>query len=417
MTGRMNYKTKCSVPEKNNTLDFLKQIPVFLFFIAAFLAPMSRAYSATGKIIVGAEQLSEYLPLLKGKGVGIIANPTSQVGKRHLVDTLKSLGVQIKVVFAPEHGFRGEAEAGEDVKGGVDKKSGLKVISLYGDHKKPRPEDLDDVDILLFDIQDVGARFYTYISTLQYVMEAAAQKNIPLLILDRPNPHGYYIDGPVLKPEFKSFVGMQPVPVVHGMTMCEYASMLNGEKWLEGGVQCELICIKMKGWDHHSYYSLPVKPSPNLPNMTSIHLYPSLCFFEGTVVSIGRGTKYPFQIIGYPDKPTGDFVFTPKSIAGLSKNPPYEGKACKGFNLNDFGNDVAKDAGQIFINWLIQSYQEAPDSAHFFNDFFDKLAGTDQLRAQIRAGWPEEQIRNSWGEDLEQFTKIRKKYLLYKDFQ
>lgn len=368
---------------------------------------------ANNSLLTGADQTEQYLSLLKGKSIAIVANPTSRIGNTHLVDSLKNSGINIKVIFAPEHGFRGDKEAGEDVVGGIDKKSGIKVVSLFGNHNKPSAEDLKNIQLVVFDIQDVGVRFYTYISTLQYVMEACAENNIPLIIFDRPNPHGYYIDGPVLNRKFKSFVGMQPIPVVHGMTIAEYASMLNGEKWLEGNKACELIIIKMKGWNHHSIYNLPVRPSPNLPNMTSVYLYPSLCFFEGTIVSVGRGTDLPFQVIGYPDKPTGSIKFTPTSIPGVAKNPPYEGRECNGFNLQEFGNDVAKSGGRIFINWLIQSYHESADTTNFFNNFFDKLAGTDKLREQIRAGWTEEQIRNSWGDDLEQFRMIRKKYLLY----
>ena len=390
----------------------------FLSYFCCFVLLLGSSCNAQSagsktKIVTGADQTLIYLPLLKNKLVGIVANPTSRIGDTHLVDSLKKLGVNIKVIFAPEHGFRGDAEAGEDVIGGVDKKSGIKVISLYGNHYKPSADDLKDIQIIVFDIQDVGARFYTYISTLQYIMEACAENNLPLIILDRPNPHGYYIDGPVLNSKFKSFVGMQPIPIVHGMTIAEYALMLNGEGWLNEKKTCQLTTIKMQGWNHHSVYNLPVPPSPNLPNMTAIYLYPSLCLFEGTIVSVGRGTEFPFQVIGYPEKPTGTIKFKPVSITGIAKKPPYEGVECSGFNLQDFGNDVAKSGGRIFINWLIQSYRESSDSTKFFNNFFDKLAGTDQLRAQIRAGWTEEQIRNSWGEDLERFRLIRKKYLLY----
>jgi uncharacterized protein YbbC (DUF1343 family) len=368
-------------------------------------------------LVMGASQTEAYYPLLKGKTIAVVANPTSVVNGVHLVDTLVRLGIKIKAVFAPEHGFRGEAGAGDTIKSGVDSRTGLKVISLYGQHKKPTKTDLEGVNMVVFDIQDVGVRFYTYISTLQYVMEACAENNIPLLIFDRPNPHGFYIDGPVLDTAYKSFVGMCSVPVVHGLTVAEYALMLNGEKWLAGKRQCELFYIKMKGWDHNTYYELPIRPSPNLPNTAAIMLYPSLCFFEGTPVSVGRGTDYPFQAIGYPGNMIGSFMFTPRNIPGVAVKPPHENQQCTGFNLYDFGNEVARYSGKLHLNWLLQMYQTYPDTAKFFTPFFDKLAGTNELREQIRMGWSEEQIRNSWGSKLEAYRITRKKYLLYRDFE
>lgn len=365
----------------------------------------------------GAAQTESYLKLLRNETIGIVANPTSIVNGTHLVDTLKQLGIKIQAVFAPEHGFRGEAGNGDSVKGGIDPRTGLKIISLYGKHKKPTVEDLKGISMMVFDIQDVGVRFYTYISTLQYVMEACAENKIPLLILDRPNPHGFYIDGPVLDTAYRSFVGMQPVPVVHGMTLAEYALMLNGEHWLSGGLQCELFYVKLKGWDHRSYFELPVKPSPNLPNTVSVMLYPSLCLFEGTAVSVGRGTEKPFQQIGYPGFKDGSTIFTPVDIPGVATNPPYAGKVCNGFDLTAFGNEVVRYGGKLYLNWLLQMYESYPDTARFFTPFFDKLAGNSSLREQIRMHWPEEQIRNSWGPSLEAFRLIRKKYLLYDDFE
>lgn len=378
---------------------------------------MAQQVVRSGNLQTGASQMSEYLPMMKGKSIGIVANPTSVINSVHLVDTLLKSGVNVKAVFGPEHGFRGTAADGETVKSGIDAKTGLKVISLYGDHKKPLKSDLEGINLVVFDIQDVGTRFYTYISTLQYVMEACAENKIPLLVLDRPNPHGFYIDGPVLDTAYRSFVGMNPIPVVHGLTMAEYALMLNGEKWLKNSVQCELYYIKMKGWDHNSFYELPVRPSPNLPNTAAIMLYPSLCFFEGTPISIGRGTEYPFQCIGYEGNKEGDFEFTPQSIPGVAKNPPQENKLCKGYLLNDFGNNVAVRGGKLYLNWLLQVYQSYPDTSKFFTPYFEKLSGTKTLREQIKLGWTEEQIRNSWGPELEKYRLMRKKYLLYRDFE
>lgn len=363
------------------------------------------------RIRTGADRIFELLPGLKGKKVGVVANPTSVIGKTHLVDTLIALGVQMEKVFAPEHGFRGEAEAGEDVVGGADKKTGVKVISLYGDHKKPVQEDMEGLDVLLFDIQDVGVRFYTYISTLQYVMEACAENGVPLIVLDRPNPHGGYVDGPVLKPEFTSFIGMQPVPVVYGMTIGEYALMLNGEGWLKNQVKCNLRVVQLQNWKHADDYDLPVAPSPNLPNKAAVRLYPSLCFFEGTDVSLGRGTPYPFQCYGFPENKNGTFEFTPVSIPGKAKTPPQMGKLCKGELLDQFALKAKPD--RIHLSWLLKAYAAYEDSAKFFIPFFEKLSGNQELRQQIVSGKTEEQIRSSWQSDLQAFRKIRDRYLLY----
>ena len=363
------------------------------------------------RVLTGAEQLSAYAGLLKNKKVGIVANPTSVVGKLHLVDTLLASGVQVVKVFAPEHGFRGEAEAGEDVTGGIDRKTGVGVVSLYGNHKKPTQEDLAGVDIVVFDIQDVGVRFYTYISTLQYVMESCAVYNLPLLVLDRPNPNAHYIDGPVLEKEFTSFVGMQPVPVVYGMTMGEYAQMLNGEGWLKDGVKCKLQVIGLKNWTHADDYILPVAPSPNLPNQAAVRLYPSLCLFEGTAVSLGRGTDFPFQCYGFPDNPSGNFEFTPISIPGKAKTPPLLGKKCNGELLQSFAEKKRPDT--IVLTWLIRAYKNYPDTSKFFIPFFNSLSGNSILQAQIKANATENDIRASWKEDIDRFKDIRKKYLLY----
>ncbi|SHI29923.1 exo-beta-N-acetylmuramidase NamZ family protein [Algibacter luteus] len=367
-------------------------------------------------IVVGANQTEIYLPLLKGKRIGIVANQTSVIFKNqahtiyaHLVDSLVALKVDIKKVFAPEHGFRGQADAGEVVKDGVDTKTNLPIISLYGKNKKPSAEQLKDLDLVVFDIQDVGARFYTYISTLHYVMEACAEANIPIIILDRPNPNGHYVDGPILEMEHKSFVGMHPIPVVHGMTIGEYAQMINGEKWLANGIQCELEVINMKHYNHQKKYSLPIKPSPNLPNDQAINLYPSLCFFEGTNVSAGRGTEMQFQIFGSPflNPESFDFQFTPKPNFG-SKYPKHENKVC-------YGKDLRNTKALDFLNleWLIEAYQQTTDKSTFFNPFFSKLAGTETLQQQIKSGLSQAEIKATWKEGLDKFKAMRTPYLIY----
>lgn len=375
-----------------------------------------------GALQLGAERFNEYLPLLTGKNVGLVVNQTSAIGPKHMpvhvVDTLLAQGVQIKKIFSPEHGFRGTADAGEHVDSETDSKTGLPIVSLYGDNKKPTPEQLDGLDVVIFDIQDVGARFYTYISTMHYVMEACAEKGLPVIILDRPNPNGFYVDGPVLKEGYTSFVGMHPgVPIVHGMTVGEYAQMINGEGWLAGGVKCNLTVISCQNYDHNQTYHLPIKPSPNLPNTTSIYLYPSLCLFEGTQMSIGRGTEFPFQVVGHPDFEMGEFEFTPQPTEG-AKNPKLNGKTCKGYDLRGVGKDHFFNIRQLDLQWLLVTHRyfkvEGKDKK-YFNDFFDKLAGSSELREQIEAGNSENVIRKSWSDGLTVFLAKRKKYLLYKD--
>jgi len=370
------------------------------------------------EIQVGAEQLDIYLPKIKNKSLALLVNQTSMVGDEHLVDVLLKKDVTIKKIFAPEHGFRGQADAGEKVKDGKDAKTGIPLFSLYGKNKKPTPEHLAGIDLVIFDIQDVGARFYTYISSMSYLMEACAENDVEVMILDRPNPNGHFIDGPILKKDYSSFVGLHPIPVVHGMTVGEYAQMVNGEGWLKNGVKCKLNVIKCINYDHHTFYDLPVKPSPNLPNLLSIYLYPSLCFFEGTTASIGRGTNNQFQVIGHPDFQQGDYNYTPISMAG-AKYPKHENKNCNGFNLTELQFDEFQERGQLNLNYLIGFYNNFPNKESFFleNKFFDKLAGSATLRWQIINGKSEEEIRESWQNDLKAFQNIRKKYLLYKDFE
>ena len=391
---------------------------VFLLLISIFSVQLS-AQNFSNKIITGAEQSNDYLPQLKGKKVALLVNQTSVIKKEHLVDYLLEQKINIVKIFAPEHGFRGQADAGEKVKSGVDAKTGLSITSMYGANKKPSKESMQCIDIVVFDIQDVGARFYTYISSMQYMMEACADANVPMVILDRPNPNGFYVDGPVLEPKFKSFVGMQPIPVVHGMTVGEYAKMLNGEGWLAKKAKCKLTIITCKNYTHKTFYHLPIPPSPNLKSTAAIFLYPSLCFFEGTDVSVGRGTNTPFEVWGHPTFKDNGFSFTPASVEG-AKNPPHLGKVCYGANLNLSPTDVLKiTKNQLNLSFLMNAYSLAQSATKekFFNDFFEKLAGTASLKAQIINNTSEIEIRNSWKKGIIQFKKIRKKYLLYEDFE
>ncbi|MCF6133358.1 exo-beta-N-acetylmuramidase NamZ family protein [Flavobacterium wongokense] len=359
---------------------------------------------------VGANNYQAYLPLLKDKKVGIVTNQTGiLLNKTHVVDFLLEQKIDLKKIYAPEHGFRGTADAGEHVVDGKDAKTGLPIISLYGDNKKPKPEHLAGIDVLLFDLQDVGARFYTYISSLHYIMEACAENNIPLIILDRPNPNGSIVDGPILEKENTSFIGMHPIPTLHGMTIGEYGKMINGEKWLKNGIQCNLTVIPCLNYKRDMFYSLPEKPSPNLPNDQAINLYASLCLFEGTNVSSGRGTEKQFQIYGSPFLPKSvfPFSFTPVSNFG-SKDPMNKGLLCYGEDLSQ-----APKVHQLELKWLIKAYNSTSDKSKFFTPFFTKLAGTKKLQKQIEAGISEEDIRKSWEKGLNDFKTLRTKYLIY----
>lgn len=364
------------------------------------------------QVVVGAARLDAYLPLLRDKKVGLVVNHTSLVDSTHLVDTLLQLGVAVKTIFAPEHGFRGEADAGAYVNDGRDAKTGLPIISLYGNHRKPAANDLAGLDIIVFDIQDVGVRFYTYISTMSYVMEACAQQGIPFIVLDRPNPNGNLIDGPVMQECCNSFIGLHPgVPVAHGMTVGEYARMVNGEKWLANGVQVDLTVIKMEHYTHDTPYSLPVKPSPNLPNMRSIYLYPTLCFFEATVMSVGRGTGNQFQVIGHPEYP-GEYTFTPEPMPG-AQHPKLAGKVCYGIDFTTIAPTTLYRDTLLHLEWLIEVYQKFPDKDNFFLPHFYKLAGNYELQQQIEAGLTPAEIRITWRRGLARFKAIRAQYLMY----
>ena len=357
-------------------------------------------------LILGSERIDNYYSLIKEKRIAIVGNQTSRIGNTHIVDSLLSLNINIIQVFSPEHGFRGTEDAGAIVKDDIDQTTKLPIISLYGKNKKPFPEQLKKIDVIIFDIQDVGARFYTYISTLHYVMEAAAENNIQVIIFDRPNPNGHYIDGPVLDTSFRSFVGMHPIPITHGMTIGEYAHMINGEKWISK--KCNIKVIEMENYNRNKQYNLPIKPSPNLPNSISINLYPSLCLFEGTNISVGRGTDKPFQQYGAPYLKE-DYNFIPKSTLG-SKEPKYKNQKCFGYNLQKNHQKLTS----INLEWIVKAYREAERKNEFFNNFFNKLAGTDNLQKQIKNNIKIEEIKKTWKEDIEKFKVIRKKYLLYK---
>lgn len=419
-------------------------LSVFTCYIFCSHAQSNNNLSANEpRIIPAAERVNVYLPLIKGRRVGIFANQTSMVGNKHLVDTLSKLGVDIKVIFGPEHGFRGTADAGEKVGNYTDKETGIPVVSLYGAKRRPAAEDVKDVDVLIFDIQDVGTRFYTYISSLEEFMEAAFKLGKPLMILDRPNPIGFYVDGPVLDKKYKSFVGMQPVPIVYGMTIAEYAMMIAGEKWLSDSANLKydfyrntaqnsvdtpfhFQIIKCGNYTHKSKYILPVKPSPNLPDIQSIYLYPSTCFFEGTVLSEGRGTSRPFQVFGHPSLPKNLYSFTPNPNEGAKSSKLY-GQLCYGWDLGGTPQKVLNEVNnKIQLQWLIQAYQLFPAKDSFFivpksgkmeASHFTRLAGNNDLWQQIKDGKSEEEIRKGWEPALSEFRKIRKKYLLYPDFE
>lgn len=405
------------------------KIKIFVWVCGLFLACNSTAPESVGaratpaqsvgkdttQLLVGAAQLDRYLPELRGKRLGLVVNHTSRIGNTHLVDSLLALDQKVVRIFAPEHGFRGTADAGARIADGRDPETGLPIRSLYGQQKEPSPEDLADLDLLLFDIQDVGARFYTYISTLHYVMRAAARAGLPVMVLDRPNPNIHFVDGPVLDTAFRSFVGMHPVPVVHGMTVAEYAQMINGESWLGEGLRASLKLIPCAGYTRSTRYELPLPPSPNLPNMRAIYLYPSLCFFEGTAFNVGRGTERQFQLYGHPDFAGGNTTYTPISRPG-AKYPKLQNQECRGNDLTDLAPEAIRQRGRLDLSYLLDAYRQFPDPEAFFLDsgFFDLLAGGDQLRQQIQSGQSEAAIRASWQPDLEAFKQRRSLYLIYK---
>ncbi|MFM7645148.1 MAG: exo-beta-N-acetylmuramidase NamZ domain-containing protein [Sphingomonadales bacterium] len=433
----------------------MKRLPITplltLFALFAIRQPIAAQQNANSPaaVVTGAERVTSYLPLLEGKRVAIFANQTSLIGKTHLVDSLQSVGVDIRVIFGPEHGFRGDADAGEKVGNYVDKKTGIPVVSLYGQKRRPDEKDLSEIDIMLFDIQDVGVRFYTFISSLETYMQSAMEFQKPLIVLDRPNPNGFYVDGPVLDLPYRSFIGMQPIPIVYGLTIGEYATMLFGEGWVkpqneskkEATTQSNtaaaaamparsdgftLIVVNCENYTHRTLYEPPVKPSPNIPNLQTMYLYPSTCFFEGTALSEGRGTDKPFMLFGHPSLPKQLVKFTPQPNAG-AKNSKHYGKQCYGWDLSGTPQEVLeKTKGQIQLKWLLEAYQLFPEKDSFFllpksgdmkGSFFNKLAGNNELWQQIRKGLSEEEIKKSWQPALLEYKAIRKKYLLYEDFE
>ena len=409
----------------------LKKVFIAMFFLSAmaFFALFNSCVQAqqgaeaanqaeSVQIITGAERTQAYFQLLEGKRVAVAGNHTSMIGEVHLVDSLLAAGINVVKVFGPEHGFRGTAADGQHIITERDTRTGLLIVSLYGANRKPTKEQLEDVDVVVFDMQDVGMRFYTYISTMTLIMQAAGEWGKEVMVLDRPNPHAHYVDGPMLDQAYTSFVGMHPIPVVHGMTIGEYAQMVNGEGWLTGGRKCKLTVISMENYTHNDLYQLPLAPSPNLPNMRAVYLYPSLCLFEGTALSIGRGTEMPFKVFGHPDLDAEKYtlLFTPQSVQA-SVNPPLLGKECRGRDLRNIPMETLQAERRMNLTYLLEAYRDFPAKENFFiASSFDRLAGSNLLRSQIMAGLNEEQIRQSWQPGLEAFKKIREKYLLYPDF-
>lgn len=399
-----------------------------VFFLSTVLllnctAQTSKAKKNEAKpgILTGAEQTELYYSYLKGKNVGMLVNPTSIIKSTSLVDSLKKSGIQIIRIFGPEHGFRGNASAGAEVNDTIDPQTGIQVVSLYGKKSRPTKADMEGIDVMIFDIQDVGVRFYTYINMLKTIMEVCAENNLELLVLDRPNPNGFYVDGPILDMNLKSGIGIYPIPILHGMTIAEFAQMINGEGWLANGMKCKLKIIPLKNYNHDMPYTLPVAPSPNLNTQQSILLYPSLCLFEGTVISQGRGTRFPFTVLGNPLlKDKYAFSFTPVSIPGMAETPLFQDQTCYGLDLRKYDTNEFRKTRQLNLKWLKEMYQAYPDKEKFFDyrqsrqmGNFDKLAGTSKLREQIIAGTSEDEIRKSWEPGLSQYKEMRKKYLIY----
>jgi len=384
---------------------------LFVFLLVGLFA--CSCFSVKKVPVPGANQIEQYRYLIEDKAVAVVANQTSMTGQTHLLDNLLSLGINVKVIFAPEHGFREMAPDGDTIPDENDPATGIPLKSLYGTRMKPSSEDLAGIDVVIFDIQDVGVRFYTYISTLHYVMEACAENNVKCLVLDRPNPNGFYFDGNIADTAYRSFVAMHPVPVVHGMTIGEYARMINGEGWLKNRMKCDLTVIKCKNYTHKTLYELLIRPSPNLPNQTSVYLYPSICFFEGTRISLGRGTPYPFQVYGSPLLPDRGFSFTPQSLPE-SVNPPLLGEKCFGIDLRNAIEDELVPSPELNLQWVIDAYNEYPDKENFFTPYFERLAAGPTLREQIKKGMTADEIRETWKDGLAEYSKIRGKYLLYK---
>jgi uncharacterized protein YbbC (DUF1343 family) len=390
---------------------------IFVIILFPFLSCNSQVETRRNDVIPGAEQMHLYLPLLKNKMVGIVANHTSRVKNSHLVDTLLNSNVNIAKIFALEHGFRGDADAGQQLEDGIDSRTGIPIVSLYGKDYKPTPSDLEGIDVLLFDIQDVGVRFYTYLSSLHYVLEASSENKVLLIVLDRPNPNGFYVDGPILDTVYQSFVGLHPIPIVHGMTLGELANMMIGENWINQANHAELNVILCKNYSHDSIVNITINPSPNLQSMKAIYLYPTLGLFEGTIMSVGRGTDFPFLVFGHPVFPEGNIKFTPRSIPGISTHPKFKGRECQGVLLNDYPMEYLINQPGIHLEWIILAYERMGKPEDFFNSFFLNLSGNKSLKQKIANGWSAEKIKKTWEPGLNEFKIMRKKYLLYNDFQ
>lgn len=394
----------------------MRKFILFLLLIAVIgICSCQNHVNSGSRIITGAERTSEYLTLLKDKNVGLVINQSSVIGKTSLIDSLLSLGINVRVILSPEHGYEGTGDAGELIYDGKDTKTGITVVSLYHKKRKPASEDLNGLDIVVFDIQDVGVRFYTYISTLHYVMESCAENNIPVLVLDRPNPNGFYVDGPVLEPAYRSFLGMHPVPVVYGLTIGELAGMINNEGWLKNGIHCRLNVIKCENYTHASYYNLPMNPSPNLKSMNAVYLYPTMGLFTGTVMSMGKGTDFPFLVAGHPEYVDDSFSYIPESKTGAS-NPKYNGQVCYGIDLRNLSTDSLRNMRSVDIGLIKHVYDQMNMGDGFFNDSFNAHAGNGKLKAQLLHGLSAWEIRKSWEDDLNNYKILRKKYLLYPDF-
>jgi uncharacterized protein YbbC (DUF1343 family) len=404
-------------PKKtNNVKEIIKSLCCAAILISVSFIPL-QSQNPAKPVVTGAERIDLYRSTFKNKSLALVANQTSMVGNQHLLDTLLSRGADIKKIFCPEHGFRGNEEAGEVVKNGKDPKTGIPVISLYGKKLKPTPADLQGIDFVIYDIQDVGVRYYTYISTLTYVMEACAENFVTLFILDRPNPNGFYVDGPILEPKCKSFVGMHPIPLVYGMTVGELATMINEEGWLSHKLKCSIGLIPCHNYSHKTRYALPVNPSPNLQNMRAVYLYPSLGLFEGTAINVGRGTDFPFQVFGHPKYADTLFSYIPKCAGKVANNPPHCNKTCYGIDLRNVSEDSLMQTTQLNINYLKYAYDHFPEKDKFFNSFFENLSGSPSLKQQIILGKDVDIIRKSWQPALIKFKEIRKKYLIYEDFE
>ncbi len=401
---------------KNRQFRDCPSAAMLMVMVVIFFAVPANALPQYEDVTVAAERTEIYLPLLEDRNVGIVANHTSLVDSTHLVDTLLALNVNVKKIFAPEHGFRGTGDAGEHMESYTDEKTGVPVVSVYGQRMKPADKDLEGLDIVIFDIQDVGVRFYTYISTMHYVMEACAENGIEFMVFDRPNPNGFYVDGPVLDMQHSSFVGMHPVPLVHCMTVGEYAMMINGEGWLEGGIKAGLHVIRCVGYTHNTLYKLPVNPSPNLQTQLSVYLYPSLGLMEGTVMNVGRGTDFPFMVFGHPELRDADFTYTPRSIEGASTNPKHKSVLCYGVDLRSFDKSQIIKGRTVYLHWLIYAYENV-ETEEFFTPYFYLLTGNETIREMIEKGVHVENIIKSWREEVDRFKQIRRKYLLYEDFE